>query len=383
MVVGYRDDGKTYLLWYSASGRLERQVDVSAGAAGPADGRFVGVGGIVVDAAGEVLATDAGANRVQVLGPDGAFVRRFGRNGGDGSAGSAAGEFTRPMAIADNGRGEVAVADQFRVQRFSDGGTLLGELSAPGLGGAGSLAYAGPSSLVVPAPALGRVVVMGAGGGLIGTFAAPGDLFGSGPNFGQVAAGGGSGLVWLSDPDRRVVRQQTVGGKLVKECVIGDPEQRQDLVPPAQALEPGPIAMSAAGDLVVSSQSAKGTAIWVLRGVDRSGASSCLRPRSRLRVAVRVAPVPRRARAGSGLTVRLALSRRARLRIELRRCAAPRHRCGRPLLSVRWGAPAGRSRRTLRLRKALRPGSYALTAVDADSQSPRPGRAATRFRLRS
>lgn len=59
---------------------------------------------------------------MEAFAPDGSFLRKWGRNGGDGSAGGAPGEFRGPYGIATDCRGGVYVSDEEnnRIQRFAD-----------------------------------------------------------------------------------------------------------------------------------------------------------------------------------------------------------------------------------------------------------------------
>ena len=77
-----------------------------------------------VDAGGLVWVTDTDNERVQVFTREGQFVRAFGANGADGSAGSAPGEFHKPYGAASDCLGNVYVTEQEnrRVQVFGERG---------------------------------------------------------------------------------------------------------------------------------------------------------------------------------------------------------------------------------------------------------------------
>lgn len=96
-------------------------------------GRFCFQEAVAVGADGTVYVSDSWNNRVQAFRPDGRFLRMWGRNGGDGTAGSGDGEFSRPfygLAVAPTGPGgaeEIYVADMdnHRVQVFDREGRFL------------------------------------------------------------------------------------------------------------------------------------------------------------------------------------------------------------------------------------------------------------------
>lgn len=66
---------------------------------------FSGVSNIALDAQGQLLVTDTFNCRVQVFGPDGAFVRSI------GGQGTRPGNFIRPRGVATDSEGHVYVAD--------------------------------------------------------------------------------------------------------------------------------------------------------------------------------------------------------------------------------------------------------------------------------
>ncbi len=100
------------------------------GGTGSAPGQLSGGGGLAV--AGDVYVADCGNNRVQRFTPDGTFVLAW------GTAGSGDGQFACPIDVATS-HGEVLVLDRDnrRVQRFTADGTFLEAWSttttAPGL----------------------------------------------------------------------------------------------------------------------------------------------------------------------------------------------------------------------------------------------------------
>jgi DNA-binding beta-propeller fold protein YncE len=110
------------------------------GAPGAGDGQFRAVHGIAVGPTGDVYTTELLGNRIQRFTAGGRFVARYGRNGGDGSAGAAAGEFSLPESVAVDCRGFLYVADSNnnRIQKLRVRGVALRDCDeqandAPGL----------------------------------------------------------------------------------------------------------------------------------------------------------------------------------------------------------------------------------------------------------
>lgn len=94
-----------------------------------------GAGSVAVAAGPDLTyVADTAHNRVLVYGPDGVLRGRWGASGGDGSAGSASGEFNHPDAVAVDGGGEVYVADtgNDRVVKLSGAGEVLTEWGSRG-----------------------------------------------------------------------------------------------------------------------------------------------------------------------------------------------------------------------------------------------------------
>ncbi len=80
-----------------------------------------------MDSAGNVYVTEYHNHRVQKFSSSGAFVTKWGRNGGAGSSGAGDGEFSTPLGIAVDRDGYVYVADRnnHRVQKFTSGGVFV------------------------------------------------------------------------------------------------------------------------------------------------------------------------------------------------------------------------------------------------------------------
>jgi len=94
---------------------------------GSGSGQFNLISGIDLDASNNIYVSEGGTavqfsnNRVQKFGPNGNFIAKFGRNGGDGTEGTADGEFREPNDVIISG-GSIYVLDTFnnRVQKLND-----------------------------------------------------------------------------------------------------------------------------------------------------------------------------------------------------------------------------------------------------------------------
>ena len=82
----------------------------------------------------DLYVADSAHNRILVFGPEGNLLTRWGAGGGDGTAGSGAGAFSHPQAVAVDRAGDVDVADtgNNRIVRLDPGGTVTGGWGAPG-----------------------------------------------------------------------------------------------------------------------------------------------------------------------------------------------------------------------------------------------------------
>ena len=85
---------------------------------------------LAIDSKDNVYVTDRGNNRIQKFSPDGEFLLKWGKNGGDGTAGDGNGEFDFPHEIAVDKNDNVYVADTMnkRVQVFDSRGNFLFKL---------------------------------------------------------------------------------------------------------------------------------------------------------------------------------------------------------------------------------------------------------------
>lgn len=146
------------------------------GSAGVAAAQFKQPRGVAVDRAGNLFVADKNNHRIQKFGPTGQFIRVWGRHGGDGSAGQGSGEFNTPYSVAVDPAGSVYVADtfNFRVQKFTPQGAFLGRFGRHGGdGSAGSGAGEFRAPYGVASDCRGNVYVTDEGNDRIERFGDP------------------------------------------------------------------------------------------------------------------------------------------------------------------------------------------------------------------
>jgi DNA-binding beta-propeller fold protein YncE len=108
--------GRFLLMW----GR-----DGGDGTPGRGNGEFHLPYSVAASPSGQIYVADTGNNRLQEFTFAGRFLRRMGHNGGDGTAGSAPGEFSTPYGVGVDCRGNLYVTDEGndRVQVFGKAGS--------------------------------------------------------------------------------------------------------------------------------------------------------------------------------------------------------------------------------------------------------------------
>src|SRR5205823_6185214 len=122
------------------------------GSAGVAPRQFTDPRGIATDAAGDLYVADHGNNRVQKLFLHGKVLEVLGRHGGDGSAGIGNGELTKPRGVTVDRSGDLYVADKQnnRIQKFDSRGRFLlrwGRNRGDGMAGTGDGQFHTPYSV--------------------------------------------------------------------------------------------------------------------------------------------------------------------------------------------------------------------------------------------
>ncbi len=132
------------VLKYGADGDAEWVVG-QAGVAGDAPDGLDGPVDIAVDSSGRLLVLERGAERIRILGADGAPV------GAIGGPGTGDVEFSAPegIGVAPDGRILVADTGNHRVQILSAAGDFLGEIGAGGTAGAGEGRFDRPGDVAV------------------------------------------------------------------------------------------------------------------------------------------------------------------------------------------------------------------------------------------
>lgn len=214
------DTGNDRIQQFDSSGNFIRQW----GTNGTLDGEFSLLQGIAVDSSGHVYAVDSGNNRIQEFSSTGVFIRKWGANGGDGTPGTGNGEFTGAIDVAVGPSGHVYVAEgpNNRVQEFTDTGVFVRRWGANGGDGtAGSGNGEFQYAYGIATDAAGHVFVADINNNRIQEFTASGAFIrkwgtaGTGP--GQFRPGGvatdSSGNVYVTDEDNdRIQKFTSTGG---------------------------------------------------------------------------------------------------------------------------------------------------------------------------
>jgi len=141
---------------FASSGRFLAALGRNGGdgTAGLGPGEFNHPRGVTTDGLGDLYVADSASNRIEKFGPDGRFQARFGRSGGDGSAGRARGEFNDPRGLATDPAGNLYVADHGnnRVQKLDSNGRFLavwGRNGGEGSSGRGAAQFTRPRGVAV------------------------------------------------------------------------------------------------------------------------------------------------------------------------------------------------------------------------------------------
>jgi M6 family metalloprotease-like protein len=192
------------------------------GISGTGTGQFTQPRGVAVDAGGNVYVVEYGNNRVQKFTSTGTFITKWGRNGGDGSSGTATGQFYHPEGIAVDSSGNIYVADtgNNRIQKFSSGGTFLAMWGSPGSGngffaGPAGIAVDGAGNIFVADYWNYRVQKFTSGGTFVATWGRQGTGSGEFVTPRAIAAGA-DGMVYVADTGNNRIQKFTSTGTFLK-----------------------------------------------------------------------------------------------------------------------------------------------------------------------
>jgi tripartite motif-containing protein 71 len=188
--------------------------------------------GLAVNASGYIYACDASNNRIQIFSPDGIFVNAWGINGGNGSYGAGDGEFHYPCGIAINTTGAVYVADSgnYRVQILSPDGTFIKKWGLFGTGNGNfsqpeGIAINGTGHVYVGDTFNHRIQVFSPDGTFITKWGKNGGAGGSGSsgtgngefNLPTAIAFGSTGHVLVCDSSNMRVQEFSVAGQYISQ----------------------------------------------------------------------------------------------------------------------------------------------------------------------
>lgn len=225
-----------------------------------APGRVHQPRGVAVTAAGHAVVADFGNHRVQELAADGAFVRKWGKQG------DLPGQFKEPCAVAVGPDGHVFVADTWnhRVQRFREDGEYVSEWS---------VGFYGPRGIAVGAN--GEVYVSDTGNNRIVRFSAEGRELG---RWGSQGSGPGQflepmglavdreGRVYVSDNGNGRLQIFTADGSPVAQFPVPGWESKVFSEPDVAVDAHGRIWVTVPGAQEVRAYDASGTLLHTLTG---------------------------------------------------------------------------------------------------------------------
>jgi DNA-binding beta-propeller fold protein YncE len=173
----------------------------------------------------DVYIADGSHNRILVFGPEGNLLARWGAGGGDGTAGSAPGAFSRPRAVAIDRSGGIDVADtgNNRIVRLDTAGNVIG-----GWGGAGTTSGRFHSPDGIGVDAAGTVFVLDGENNRVQAFSETGQYLyrwgNRGPGPGQFSqpgalAVGCEGNVYVADTNNNRVQRFEMGNRTGTGCL--------------------------------------------------------------------------------------------------------------------------------------------------------------------
>ena len=187
------------------------------GGPGPGPGQFAEPRGVAADGSGNIYVADSKNSRIEVLDPNGAYLRAL------GSKGPGEGQLNEPSGVTVGPDGEVIVADTWnhRVARFGPGGEWRGAWTDP------EKAFFGPRSVVL---SRGSLYVSDTGNKRIVRFdatsgAVTGRWGSAGSDAGQFIepvglAADSSGRIYVADTGNHRVQVFDADGKFLRQFPI-------------------------------------------------------------------------------------------------------------------------------------------------------------------
>ncbi len=285
----------------------------------------------------DVYVADSAHNRILVFGPEGKLLARWGAGGGDGSAGSGAGAFVHPQALALDRAGDIDVADtgNNRIVRLDPAGNVIGGWGAPGTA-AGH--FHAPNGIGVDGA--GTVFVLDSQNNRVQAFSEDGRYLyrwgNRGPGPGQLSqpgalAVGCEGNVYVADTNNNRIERFEPGLRTGVGCVPSSAwPPPLDVAPVLRVKLLGTRGVLARRAVSMSLECQRGCKVLV---------TATLEPRGAARRAVRLQSVARGLPAARTGHLRLRVSQRALSRL---RSALGAHRGLRARVKVVAVGPTGR-----------------------------------------